>query len=265
MEVKLQRFLLKMSLVSAVLITLYDSATCANFDSESLNPRRWTNRLADPTLRPTLNSRRVMYQDKLLSLAEDFTKKSYVPYIWGGGTIGEEKHCYACRACVKQRKPSLKNRLNECEPCRYCGIDCSHFVYRLFKDAGLEYGYATSRELSTQTTRGLLMHYNLVDIGRDLTVAQPGDLLVYPRHISMLTKVLSESHGDMVHASRFRGDNLHLGGVRWDRNINIVKYRGNLIRILRHKDFFVNARDFLGINQVRWNLMPQLLWTGINP
>jgi hypothetical protein len=81
----------------------------------------------------------------------------------------------------------------------------------------------------------------------------------------MLTRVVDDRHGDVVHASRFRGDRLSLGGFRWDRNINLMNFRGRLVRILRHKDFFVDPNDFLGIEQVRWKLMPQLLWTGVSP
>jgi len=192
------------------------------------------------------------FQDRLLTLADYYMNMTYVPYIWGGGSIGDKDVCLACRSCVLQNKVPLQRRLQSCSACRRCGMDCSHFVYRLYQEAGLNYAYASSWELSRQNGKGLLKHYNLIDIGRDLALAQPGDLLIFRKHIMMLSGVISPSRGDFVHITRFRpGDASKLGGFRWDKDKDILNYRGKLVRILRHKRFFDDPENFTFKNPLK--------------
>ncbi len=186
-----------------------------------------------------LDLQRVRVRDRLIRVAHRYSRLSYVPYIWGGGRIGSRKSCLACRRCVRQKKIDLKSRLELCKPCQQCGIDCSHFVNMVYREAGVPYDYASTWELNNQTPEGLLGLYDLVDLGTKLTHARPGDLLIYEKHMVMLVQSYSEGYGDFVHATRFRGgDKLKLGGFRWDTNKNLKKYRGKLIRVLRHRAFF---------------------------
>ena len=213
-----------------------------------------------------LHEQNVRVQDRLIRVADSYAKLKYVPYIWGGGQVGSRKNCMACRKCVRSKKIGLKNRLTACQPCQRCGIDCSHFVNMVYREAGLPYNYASTWELTHQTSEGLLDIYDLVDLGTDLLQARPGDLLVYEKHIVMLVQTNGAGYGDFVHATRFRGgDKMQLGGFRWDKNRNLKKLRGKLIRVLRHKDFFDSWAEieryrqaFQGSKEGYLNLVAQL-------
>lgn len=179
---------------------------------------------------------RLAIQNKLVQLGERFADMTHVPYIWGGERIGTKAECDACRKCAASSKTRLDKRLNRCDACKRCGVDCSHFVHRLYQTVGLGYQYATTGELTRVTESQLLNHYKMIDIGTSLADAQPGDLLLYKRHVAMLLRVRDDQHADFVHASRFRpGDRHKLGGLRLDMNQNIYRFRGQLVRILRHQ------------------------------
>jgi hypothetical protein len=196
----------------------------------------------------------VFFQDKLIALAKYYAGLVHVPYIWGGGRIGSVTQCEDCRLCVQKNSIPLTDRLDRCTACRQCGMDCSHFVYKMYQDAGLDYNYASSRELSRQTPSGLLKHYNMVDIGNDLTLAQPGDLLVYKKHIMMLLRVISPRRGDFIHVTRFgRGDSHKLGGIRFEKDRDLERFRGSLVRILRHKRFFEDPNNFSMLSPLQLN------------
>jgi cell wall-associated NlpC family hydrolase len=187
----------------------------------------------------------ISYQDALVAAAKSYAEMDHVPYVWGGSKIGSPEDCQACRSCVAEKQVSLTRRMARCAPCRRCGMDCSHFVSRVFSDVGLTYGYASSRELGRQSQAGLIANYGFVDVGTDISLAQPGDVLIYPKHVAMLIQANSTTHGDIIHSTRFRaGDHLSLGGIRYDKNINLKKYRGRLIRIIRHYSLFKNPPEF---------------------
>jgi len=184
-------------------------------------------------------------QGKLIYLAEKYAEMTHVPYVWGGGKIGDIATCNECRECASKKGVGLRSRMKACKACRSCGMDCSHFVNLMYNEAGLVYPYASSLELIRQSHRGLEEHYNLVNVGADLALAQPGDLLVYRRHIGMLVRKYSDTHGDFVHSTRFRpGDRRQVGGFRMDVNRDLKKYRGKLLKILRHRRFFDQPKNF---------------------
>lgn len=201
-----------------------------------------------------LDTKKVRGQDRLIRVADSYARLKYVPYIWGGGQVGSKKNCLACRKCVRSKKIALKNRLSACKPCQRCGIDCSHFVNMVYREAGLPYNYASTWELTHQSSEGLLDIYDLVDLGTNLFMSRPGDLLVYEKHMVMLVQTYRGGYGDFVHATRFRGgDKLNLGGFRWDKNRNLKKLRGKLIRVLRHKAFFESWADIERFRQASLN------------
>ncbi len=192
----------------------------------------------------SLATQTIFFQDRLVALAKYYASLVHVPYIWGGQQVGSTTQCIACRSCVQEKKVPLMSRLGRCRACQQCGMDCSHFVYRMYHEAGLDYNYASTSELSRQTGPGLLKYYNFVDIGRDLTLAQPGDLLVYKKHIMMLMRVVSPKNADFIHITRFGGDGHKLGGIRFETGRSVERFRGSLVRILRHKRFFEDPTNF---------------------
>lgn len=188
----------------------------------------------------------VELQNALVDVAKTYASMDHIPYVWGGSSIGSEEVCQACRSCVQEKKVSLTRRLSRCTPCRKCGMDCSHFITRVFQDVGIDFRYASSSVLGRQDKPGLLHHYGLIDVGLDLSLAQPGDILVYPRHVVLLVQVNDATRGDIIHSTRFRqGDRMSLGGIRYDQNINLKNHRGKLRRILRHQRLFKNHLEFV--------------------
>ncbi len=175
-------------------------------------------------------------QRRLIQLALEHVELTHVPYVWGGARIGSMDECVACRQCVRRNNIALEERSRLCKECRKCGMDCSHFVHSVYANAGLDYPYASSRELAKQTSPGIFRNYNLVDLGRNLQRLQPGDLVVYPRHIVMVTRVTGLGRADIVHISRYRqGPERHVGGFRLDQDVDLDAYRGGFVRVLRHR------------------------------
>lgn len=172
-------------------------------------------------------------RDRLLDLADKYGERTDVPYVWGGDAIGDPSDCEACRACVmSQKKSRVKSRLKVCAPCRSCGIDCSHFATRFFREAGMDLPFATTGAMKRMTKSALKEKLGLVDVGRNLADARPGDILLHNHHMTILLKLHSATNGDVLHASRSykRG---RLGGIEIARDKNLLRFRGRLIKILR--------------------------------
>ena len=177
-------------------------------------------------------------QEKLIFISEYYGSMDYVPYIWGGGNIGKKDACQACRKCVQQKGVSLKNRLTRCSACQSCGIDCSHFVNMVYNQVGLDFPYASTAELRRLRPEDIAAQYNLLDMGKDIRVVQPGDLLVYRNHVVMAIAPRANGRGDFIHATRFGGGLKQIGGIRLERDRKLLSFRGKLMRILRHRKFF---------------------------
>ena len=178
-------------------------------------------------------------RDTLLSVMERYRSMSYVPYIWGGNKIGDQSSCQACRACVAG-KPRLKveRRLSACPACRACGVDCSHFANRVLRDAGLDYPYLATREMSRSSALDLRKKFNLVDMGHDPRQALPGDLLLYPKHVVLLLETRGDGRiGDILQVSR-AVKRKGMGGIEVVRDQDLTRFRGKLLRILRHGILF---------------------------
>ncbi|MEN9834765.1 MAG: hypothetical protein RL011_958 [Pseudomonadota bacterium] len=169
----------------------------------------------------------------LLRTAERMGELSYVPYVWGGSAIGNRQQCEECRACREQTShlPSARSAA-ACEACEQCGIDCSHFVHRLMSDAGLSYPYMATEKLRHMTQRAL-RSLNLVDIGRDLRKALPGDLLLQNSHVVLLLAKTGAGRGDVIHVNRsFKHG--EVGGIEVLRDTELSRVSGRVVRILRH-------------------------------
>lgn len=175
-------------------------------------------------------------QQRLVDTVFDHVRLTHVPYIWGGWSLASKRVCNACRRCVRSENIELKRRAQSCKDCRKCGMDCSHFVHAVFRKAGLPYPYASSREMATQSSEGMAKHFQFVDLGKQIAELQPGDLVVFPRHVAIITRVTGSGRADLAHISRYRGASKYLlGGFRHDLDVSITEYRGGFIRILRHE------------------------------
>lgn len=166
---------------------------------------------------------------RLLALARAYAQHTDVPYVWGGSKVGDPESCLACRTCLagKKRRSKLETRHRACTACQRCGIDCSHFVNQLFHAAGLGYQYASTGEFMR---RG---RSEFVQIGRDASLAQAGDLLFYRNHVVLLVAKRDGRRGDFVHVSRSAGGD-RLGGIDLVVDQDLSHFRGRLLRILRH-------------------------------
>jgi hypothetical protein len=167
---------------------------------------------------------------RLLTLARSYAQQEDVPYVWGGGKVGDPESCRACRACLlkKKRRAKLETRHRSCAACQQCGVDCSHFVNKVFREAGLDYRYASTSEFMR---RG---RSEFVEVGRDAASARAGDLLFYSRHVVMLVAKREGQRGDFVHVSR-SARNDRLGGIELVEDHDLSSFRGRLLKILRHE------------------------------
>jgi hypothetical protein len=200
-------------------------------------------------------------RSSLLDIAQSYGERTYVPYVWGGNAIGDQADCESCRACIESKKHlPVKKRRSACQVCKRCGVDCSHFVHRLMNEAGLDYPY-----LATQRLKGMsaahLRDYNLVDIGRDLRRARPGDLLLQDHHIVMLLAMNDLDEGDLIHVSRSIKHG-RVGGIEILRRMNIAHLRGKVVRILRHVALDSGSTDFPPIPNFR-HIYPRTVGTGV--
>ncbi len=182
-------------------------------------------------------------RDRLLAVAAKFGEQTYVPYVWGGNAMGDPKSCSECRACMASKKRvRVERRARGCAACRQCGMDCSHFVTRVYNDAGIKMPYASTNTLNHMSKQDLRDRFGLVDIGRQLSTAKPGDLLLHDRHITLLLKLRSDSYGDVLHASRSNKKG-RIGGVEVAVDKNLLRFRGRLRKILRPLELDREDRD----------------------
>ncbi len=172
---------------------------------------------------------------QLLDTALQHAAYEGVPYVWGGNKIGSPEDCDECAQCItkyKKRGPS-KRHLN-CTACQRCGLDCSHFVQKVFKDAGMSFPYASTRSFLKVSSRIPDMIPGLRFISSNLKDAQPGDLLVQRKHIVILINKKSDNVGDIVHMSR-TVRNGRIGGIELKRDANLTRFFGGVKRIFRHE------------------------------
>ncbi len=182
---------------------------------------------------------RLPLRDRILDLASYYGERTDVPYVWGGDAIGDPETCEACRTCVEGKKRTgIKGRLKACPPCRKCGIDCSHFASHFFREAGLDLPFASTATLRRMSRAELSDRLGLIDVGRNLADARPGDLLLHNRHVTILLKLNSPTHGDILHSSRSNKKG-KMGGIEIARDKNLLRFRGRLIKILRREELML--------------------------
>lgn len=171
--------------------------------------------------------------ERVLTEAEKLHSQDWVPYVWGGQKIGSEAECVKCHECVARKKVRPERMLQKCSACKHCGIDCSHFVAQVFRNAEMPIKYGTTREWKKLGPAELLERYQLRDMGSDINDARPADILLYDGHVVMLIELTGNRRGTIIHATR-RGK--FGGGIRIDDDVDLQRFHGKLRKILRHQD-----------------------------
>lgn len=169
---------------------------------------------------------------QILIEAETLLKDSPTPYKKGGKTL-KAKKCEDCSECLLQKKPSKAKQLCG-KICQSCGVDCSNFTKFVYNQVGLDYPYLSSAEMIHISKRNLYIKYGLVDLGKNLDEARPGDLLVYKGHVAILERMLERKRGDIIHAASTRTYRKTGNGIHRRKNANLANLRGPLVKILRH-------------------------------
>lgn len=182
-------------------------------------------------------------QKQVLDRARDLLENWSISYVYGGNRLGEVEKCQACNQCLGKHNPSPKERLRLCPVCSHCSLDCSHYIYEVFKQAGLSAVYLTTATMNDLDGENLIKSYHLMDIGTRIERSIPGDLLVYNGHVVMLEKKYKDGRGDIIHVTSgrdLRGPGL---GIQRERRAELQGFRGPLLRILRHLDLAKELRD----------------------
>src|SRR5690606_24414075 len=88
----------------------------------------------------------------VLKAAQELLESGEVSYVYGGSRIGEEGQCTACNTCLETKAPKPKRRLSECPECAACSLDCSHFTNLVYRHAGLNGPYLTTKAMISTST-----------------------------------------------------------------------------------------------------------------
>ncbi len=136
----------------------------------------------------------------LLDAVTALSRREEIAYVWGGRTTSSPVVCAACQRCVEKKRVPPGHRLQQCPACAQCGVDCSGFVSRVMRAAGLGSKRITSRSLIRSSVRGDALFR---PVGRSLEKARPGDLIVLPDHVVIFLNRHPDKNLDYVHASRF--------------------------------------------------------------
>lgn len=115
------------------------------------------------------------------------------------------------------------------------GLDCSHFIQKVFSEAGLEFPYINTALMLSLPPAKLRSRYRLVTLGRDMALIRPGDFLVYKGHVVLVEAVKGLGVGDILHATGGRDIKGPGQGVQRERAVKFEYFRGMLLLILRHE------------------------------
>ena len=202
--------------------------------------------------------------ERLMDAAEKLATRTSVPYVFGGHQIGKSKYCQECNECIRKNHlpaNSTLMRYNTCTACRHCGVDCSSFVNRLFGEAGMKYQFADTRTLNHMKDGFLQEQFGFINMGDDLSVARPGDLILEKGHVMMVIDIdLVLGTIDFIHASR-GSKRTPVGGIELRRGTSIVKVQKDVMRILRHRELVIPEDSDILLTSVKelWSDMRRLL------
>lgn len=198
-------------------------------------------------------------RDQVLKKAANLLDTWSISYVYGGHKLGDPKICQACNACLDLHKPGPKERLTDCPVCNDCSLDCSHYTFQVFKQAGLHATYLTTALMNRLPAQELAEEYMLLDIGTQLSRAMPGDLLVYDGHVVLLEKRGKDGRGDVIHVTSGRELRGPGHGIQRERHAMLASFRGPVLRILRHLDLAKEMRDFYLQQKSRTKALPKPL------
>jgi len=168
----------------------------------------------------------------LLDAVTALSRRDDIAYVWGGRTTSSPVVCAACQRCIEKTKVNPYRRLAQCPACEQCGVDCSGFVSRVMRAAGLGSTRITSQSLIRHTKKRDL---SFKSIGRSLELARPGDLIVLPDHVVIFLDRHENRKLDYVHASRFILGR-PAGGIEVVASGDLPRGQ-KPVTILRHKAF----------------------------
>jgi hypothetical protein len=172
---------------------------------------------------------------KIISIADELLETANLSYGYGGYRVGSMGQCDQCNKCLSSKLPRPKKQLVTCPDCKLCSLDCSHFLHWVFRTAGIKYRYLTTKTMLNSSRGDLAKNFDLIDLGTQLDLSKTGDLLVYRDHVVMLVQRFSPTHGTIIHATGGRDLKGAGHGIQRERNALLPKFRGPLLRVLRHR------------------------------
>ncbi len=205
--------------------------------------------------------------ERLMAAASRLSQLTDVPYVFGGRNLASEQSlshkqrsggaCQECTACIQKNSlpaNSTLGRYSKCAACRRCGIDCSGFVSRVFSEAGIKYGFADTSSLNVAGEGILQKQYGFSNMGRNLMLVQPGDLILGKGHV-VLVLAVNKGLGtiDFIHASR-GSKRTKVGGIEIRRSQPMERLQLNVKKILRHMELMPaeDSGDNLGYVEFLW-------------
>lgn len=142
-------------------------------------------------------------QDKILEIARKYLEMGTITYVYGGAEDD--------------------------------GLDCSHFVQKVYTEAGYPFPYINTALILDLTPEKLQKNYHLIRFQPENFVFHPTDLLVFHGHIAMVETVTSPGHGDIIHSTGGRDIRGPGQGVQRERLADFMTFRGPLLAVLRHE------------------------------
>lgn len=183
-------------------------------------------------------------RDQVLKKAQTLLDTWNISYVYGGNKLGDVKACNSCNACLDFHQSLPSERFSDCPVCEECSLDCSHYTFEVFKQAGLDATYLTTASMNGLPAKDLAKKYHLLDIGPSIDRAMPGDLIVYKGHVVLLEKKAKDGRGDIIHTTSGRHLRGPGNGIQRERSVHLASFRGPVLRVLRHLDLAREMRDF---------------------
>ncbi len=186
-------------------------------------------------------------RERVRSAGDDMLENLEVSYVYGGNKVGDVKTCEQCNQCLEEKQPAPKERFKICGVCGGCSLDCSHFVQLVFARAGLGFPYLTSTQMLDLNADTLERRYQLRPVKHDDRQSEsdvmPGDLLVYRGHVVIVEAFHGNGQADIIHATGGRDIREPGQGIQRERFVMIERFRGPLLRVLRHLQFHQGGRQ----------------------
>lgn len=193
-----------------------------------------TQGLATERVRIRIGEKLNPVQQRVVGAARQLLNEAEVSYVYGGKNLGTATDCVACNSCLESKQPSPSRRVSACPACSRCSLDCSHFTQLVFDRAGIDHAYMTSKDMIALSDARLQKDFGFRALPPDATRAIPGDLLVYKGHVVLLERRHGQGKGDIIHATGGRDIREPGQGIQRERWADLARFRGPLLRILRH-------------------------------